>query len=594
MKKLKGTKLEELMSKKMLDATSTEDLYALLKELETREGGTLKNLRTLRKNIESTLKRRAPSASFKDALFPPQEEGESNLPDVPEGDPQFMAVGDINLLINPITPTTAPFDQIIIEIAKRLIEKTGGLPPQMETRSIREGQDKAERIVIKWRLQRPLGIEELLGIHHACEEAYNKKISGRKTRGGWERIVKYIDTEGKTIKGKRSIYLGPMNYFSLTSVGVIVTRQFKSAAEAEYTIQEYPDHWFSCSVDESDFNIEIEIRDGHYSDDNPGLSQENLLLLIVQTAFILAHKKLINKKKLLTTIFKELNLVGTTHIERERLFGMQGVLGVIEKVLLLPIQQPHHASTHHLKPESILLVGVPGVGKTFLAHYLMTGCYDALFIPIDSNRLHQDLSKPEASTTLIQIDKIRKETGLPVIILLEDIDMFLEDEEMVTKFLYLLEGVRGKGFFVLASSNQPHQIDERLLEPGRLSRIIHVPIPTKEERKGVLANHCTGIPFKKESERESIIKYLAEKTQGWTQRYLRYLCQEASRVCILEGVGGDIVQKSFPDSILPLQKHHFVNAFEELTKSIDTKHLAEADKEIQSFVTKHGNAIGFQ
>jgi ribosome biogenesis ATPase len=39
-----------------------------------------------------------------------------------------------------------------------------------------------------------------------------------------------------------------------------------------------------------------------------------------------------------------------------------------------------------------------------------------------------------------------------------------------------------KGVFVIAATNRPDIIDPAMLRPGRLDKLLYVPLPTKEDR----------------------------------------------------------------------------------------------------------------
>lgn len=593
MKKKKNAELEIVLKGRKLSGVVTEELEAILKALENREYCTLKEIKEAQKLIQKTLRKRNQTSENRTRMTLPIEEGEANLPEIPLVASSTLTLGDINLLVHPVPLTKPPFDAILLDLFTKLIDTTSGALPQMKVTTVKDDEERKERIVILWRVEKLLNLQDILSIQSICEKAYKRVISGRRKNGGWKNAFRYIETNGKSERGKEALYFGPQDYLNHVSIGVIISRLFKSSIQADYMVTEHPDDWMCRETEGADAITEIEIREGDYSKEMPGLPQEDMLFLIVEIAFALVKHKLIEHRKLYTAIFRELNKIGTSPIEREKLFGMQAVLEIVEKVLLLPLEQPHQAKMHHLTPQSILLVGVPGVGKTFLAHFLMTGSYNAIFVSLDTNRLRSDLSNPNMSMTLIRIDKIRNETSLPVILILDDVDLLLDDEEMVARFLNLLQGVREKGFYLLASTNRPEKIDERLLEPGRLSSIIHVPLPNSQDRLGVLKNHAISLPFETENARESILNKIANQTEGWTQRYLHQLCQEASRQCILSGVGGNIQKPAEKNSVFRLTETHFENAFRVLSSAINLKKLCEEDETIKAFVLKQERALGF-
>jgi len=43
-----------------------------------------------------------------------------------------------------------------------------------------------------------------------------------------------------------------------------------------------------------------------------------------------------------------------------------------------------------------------------------------------------------------------------------------------------------RGVFVIAATNRPDIIDPAMLRPGRLDKLLYVPLPTKEDRFQIL------------------------------------------------------------------------------------------------------------
>ena len=577
-----------------LFSSNVEELRGFLAEIDSQE----RTFREVKGRVLRMINRREKSKIKEKIEYKIAVETENiGLPIFPVISAEGVPIGDVNLLMNQVEIVSSPFDGIISNIAKDLINKISGLLPDMGIQSVKKLDDsEVKRMIVKWNLKRSISQEEIYAIAEVSKLVYEQQVyNSRKIN--WE-PVKYQNIYAAGVPGKYSIYFGPQNHFHSAVTGVIISRKFPSAAEAKFLIQTRPGDWIASSASGSAaITTEVEIREGPKNDKDPSISQENFLELVIQISYLLANQKLIDRRILMATVFKELNKVGTISIDREKLFGMKSVLEVIERVLLFPLQQPDLAKNVGFIAESILLVGVPGVGKTKLAHFLMTGAYNAIFASVDSSRLHQELvegSQTGASYMLLKIDKIKEITSLPVIPLIDDIDVALGDEKINSKFLNLMQGIREKGLYLLASTNHPEKIDERLLEPGRLSKIIHVPLPTLEDRKGVLRAHLTNRPFESKSQKEEIINKMAETTDGWTQRFLWELCGEAARLCGLEIVAGNISQKlDLANCSVQLKISHFEKAKADLDKSINLKRIKKRDEEIQEFISHRSKIPGF-
>lgn len=128
----------------------------------------------------------------------------------------------------------------------------------------------------------------------------------------------------------------------------------------------------------------------------------------------------------------------------------------------------------------ILLAGPPGTGKTMLCNSLaklaLQRHYQVIYI--SGADVHgSDFYKMQ------QALEMAAKGGKPAIILLEELDAFLHDQQK-SLILNVLDGVESfdnpKGTLLIATTNYPEAIDERVLKrPGRLDRIYIIP-PVKD------------------------------------------------------------------------------------------------------------------
>ncbi len=59
-----------------------------------------------------------------------------------------------------------------------------------------------------------------------------------------------------------------------------------------------------------------------------------------------------------------------------------------------------------------------------------------------------------------------------------------------------LDGLEARrDVFVVAATNRPDIIDPAMLRPGRLDKLLYVPLPTREERAVILAKHARRMPL---------------------------------------------------------------------------------------------------
>lgn len=391
--------------------------------------------------------------------------------------------------------------------------------------------------------------------------------------------------------GTHGVFFGVNNAYSQAANGVTVYRKFKNAKQAEYFQSEYPIDFLSMAhTATGKVATYLELHDHGVGENRRGLGQDSFLMLVTQISRLLAKQDILKPKPLMAEIYRQLNRIGTRSINRSDLFGMHDALEAVEKTVLLPLQHPVQAAKFSILPESVLLVGVPGVGKTYLEHYLMTGDYNAIFVAVDSDKLRTDLHAVKAgrpSETLTRVDRITQLTGLPVILIIDDIDVILtekKEDDVISKFLNLMQGIRQKGLYVLASTNYPEELDRRLLEPGRLSKIVHVRPPNAIERKGVVLSYLVKQPFATAKQREEVASWCAENTEGWTQRFLWELTVEGARNCMMRSLQGVEVTPALTD---------YQAAHETILRTRNFEEVQEWDERIAKFVSSYRKKIGF-
>ena len=499
-------------------------------------------------------------------------------------------VGDVNLVVSGVDITIPPFSSIVQSLAERLVKRTQGLMPAFSLSDIVIGSSEVSYQVVKWEVNRMVTVEELHTIGRLVGKAFNttlklyKQIKGKLA---CTHLVEPLDYSGNKIgSGRMGVYLGPASRYSQDARGITVHRKFRSSQQAKLFRSDHPIELLSMTHGQKKISTAVELRDdGH-------LSQDAFLILVGQVSYLLSEGKVLDSRSLATEVFRELSRVGTRVVNKEDIFGMEESLDVVSRALLLPLQNPEAAQMLGVSPESTLLVGVPGVGKTFLENYLMTQDYNAVFVVVDSDKLQSDLENlgaGKSSEVLSRCDRIIQLTGLPVILILDDVDVVLENKEeggsrgVVTRFLNLMQGIRQRGIHLLASTNYPEKIDRRLFEPGRLSKVVHIKMPNEEERAGVLGVYLNKLPFGSPELCAATIQWCAQNTEGWTQRFLWELVTEACRTCIARSESSD----------LTVELDDFKDGLKRVLQGRNLEELREWNDTIARFVSSHTRRIGF-
>jgi transitional endoplasmic reticulum ATPase len=149
-------------------------------------------------------------------------------------------------------------------------------------------------------------------------------------------------------------------------------------------------------------------------------------------------------------------------------------------------------------PSGVLLYGPPGTGKTLLAMALAREA-EALFLHV---RITNVITKWYADSVevLQEVFAQAKDSGR-CILFLDEIDALVFDraapEEMRAASRRLVNSVaenlddlgRSGDVLAVASTDRPDVVDPAIIRPGRIDRLIEVPLPESDEKREILRIH---------------------------------------------------------------------------------------------------------
>ena len=90
-----------------------------------------------------------------------------------------------------------------------------------------------------------------------------------------------------------------------------------------------------------------------------------------------------------------------------------------------------------------------------------------------------------------------------------------------------------RGVFVIAATNRPDIIDPAMLRPGRLDKLLYVPLPTKDDRLSILKTVCRKVPIHENVDLAKIA--IDQHCEGYSGADLSALVREA-QLCTLRAL----------------------------------------------------------
>lgn len=223
-------------------------------------------------------------------------------------------------------------------------------------------------------------------------------------------------------------------------------------------------------------------------------------------------------------------------------------------------------------PKGVLLVGMPGTGKTLMARSV-AGEAGVAFFHMSGSDFVEMFVGVGASRVRDLFDQGRR--SAPCIIFIDELDAVGrtrgagyggghdEREQTLNQLLVEMDGFDSKdGVIILAATNRPDVLDPALLRPGRFDRQVIIAMPDIKEREAILQIHAAKIPLEKEVD----LQHIARATPGMSGADIANLVNEAALFA---------ARKDKPE----VQMSDFEEARDKVLMGVARKTLVVSDKE---------------
>ncbi len=278
---------------------------------------------------------------------------------------------------------------------------------------------------------------------------------------------------------------------------------------------------------------------------------------------------LVEQKNL--TIVKKINTSTSFNVERfviiekpttpwKDVGGLEKQANEIKEVIELPLKRPDLFKKIGIQPpKGILLHGPPGTGKTLLAKAVAAST-NSTFIEVVGSELVQKFIG-EGAKLIKEIFQLARQKA-PSIIFVDEIDALAakrielgtsgerEVQRTFMQFLAELDGFKPlDNVKIIGCTNRKDILDPAITRPGRLDRLIHVPIPNHEAVKQIFKIHTAKMKLAGVD-----LDSVAKKMEGMSGAEIKAVCTEAGYFAIRKNKT-KVIKQDFDNAVEKVQSY---------------------------------------
>ncbi|XP_076252760.1 ATPase family gene 2 protein homolog A isoform X2 [Rhynchophorus ferrugineus] len=275
-------------------------------------------------------------------------------------------------------------------------------------------------------------------------------------------------------------------------------------------------------------------------------------------------------KKIRPSAMREIQ-IEVPNIKWTDIGGQENLKLILKQAVEWPLKHPESFTRLGITPpRGVLMYGPPGCSKTMIAKALASES-GLNFLSIKGPELFSKWVG-ESERAIREVFRKARQVA-PSVIFFDEIDALGGErssgsstsvqDRVLAQLLTELDGVTPLGdVTILAATNRPDRIDKALLRPGRLDRIVYVPLPDPNTRREIFRIKLSKMPTTNVN-----VEELITKTGGYSGAEINAVCHEAAMMALEENLNSEVVdnvhfQKAL-DLIKPRTPKSLISLYEE-------------------------------
>nr|CAB3266520.1 spermatogenesis-associated protein 5 [Phallusia mammillata] len=258
--------------------------------------------------------------------------------------------------------------------------------------------------------------------------------------------------------------------------------------------------------------------------------------------------------------------------------GNENIKKKLKHAIEWPLKNPEAFTRLGIEPpRGLLMFGPPGCSKTLTAKALATES-GLNFISIKGPELFSKFVGDSERAIRQIFSKAR--SAAPSIIFFDELDALAIErgsgnavaDRVLAAMLTEMDGVeRRRDVIVVAATNRPDMIDKALLRPGRIDRILHIPLPDENTRREIFRIRFRKMPITDDVNMD----WLVASTKMYSGAEICSVCREAALAALDDDMQANhVTRRHFEQAfkvVLPQTSKGRAEMYEEYGRTLQTR-----------------------